>query len=333
MSSRRFKEKERIRKRKSRISQNFSNEDDINRTPVNQEHENPVVIKATESGSCQEEPTQSLDSFSSIQNKNAANIEVFAVPMYYKIRKTVQRERDDSMERERTPMTNSVTLEKNDQISKRKNTERLNKKKDTLRRKLHREKPDHKAVEKEREKTQRKFIGNNPEYRKAEQKKDTLRWKLHREKPDHKAVEKERETNAKKRKHSEQDFREREKIMNTEYRSEKRRDPAYRANEKQSDTKRRDEQQTSIDHCISNFHRAVEQGPVYTCTSCHQLLYKHSVCKYSGAFSDKDKGKDAVRKLIDICPQTASASEEIWICKTCQSHIKKRENSTIISSK
>lgn len=47
----------------------FSNEDDINRTPVNHEHENPVVIKATESGSCQEEPTQSLDSFSSIQNK------------------------------------------------------------------------------------------------------------------------------------------------------------------------------------------------------------------------------------------------------------------------
>ncbi|XP_062579577.1 uncharacterized protein LOC134241554 [Saccostrea cucullata] len=194
---------------------------------------------------------------------------------------------------------------------------------DTLRRKTVRKNLNYRTAEKNRETSQRNLHRNNPEYRMAEQEREALWRKLQRRKLEYKAVEKKREKNAKKRKRSDQDFREREKIMNTGYRRAKRRDPVYRANEREGNTRRTAEQETSIDQCISNFHRAVEQGPVYTCTSCHQLLYKHSVCKYSGAFSDDDKQKDAVRKLLDICPQKVSAPGEVWVCKTCQSHMKK----------
>lgn len=67
---------------------------------------------------------------------------------------------------------------------------------------------------------------------------------------------------------------------------------------------------------IEKFQRTVEQGPVYTCTSCKQLFYKHSV----SIFTNKCLKNPELQLQI---PVIVTVDDKQWICATCKNHLSK----------
>ena len=59
----------------------------------------------------------------------------------------------------------------------------------------------------------------------------------------------------------------------------------------------------------------MSNGPIYICTCCDQLWYKHSVC-----LADKIRAShpDAVKLLQNII----SVNNAEWLCHTCMKHLK-----------
>ena len=72
---------------------------------------------------------------------------------------------------------------------------------------------------------------------------------------------------------------------------------------------------TLMNQLIANFHNAVSNGPVYICTCCDQLWYKHSVC---GADKIRASNPNAVKLLQNI----TSVNNAEWLCHTCMKHLK-----------
>ena len=68
---------------------------------------------------------------------------------------------------------------------------------------------------------------------------------------------------------------------------------------------------------IRNFHESVSTGPLYICTCCDQLWYRHSV---SPANQLTLKNPDMVKYLQNI----VSVDNIKWVCQTCSGHLKKR---------
>ena len=70
-----------------------------------------------------------------------------------------------------------------------------------------------------------------------------------------------------------------------------------------------------MNQLISNFLRAVSNGPVYICTCCGQLWYQHSV-----GLADKIRASNpnAVKLLQNI----TSVNNAEWLCQTCMKHLK-----------
>ncbi|CAB4028418.1 Hypothetical predicted protein, partial [Paramuricea clavata] len=66
---------------------------------------------------------------------------------------------------------------------------------------------------------------------------------------------------------------------------------------------------------ISKFHDIVSQGPLYICTCCDQLWYKHSVIP---AASLKESNPDAQKRLLN----RKSLNNVEWLCRTCNKHLK-----------
>lgn len=75
---------------------------------------------------------------------------------------------------------------------------------------------------------------------------------------------------------------------------------------------------SNIEYYICKFHELVSQGPVYICTCCDQLWYKHSVLK-----TDKlrKQNPDILKYLIG----KKSVGGLEWVCKTCHQHLSKNK--------
>ena len=69
---------------------------------------------------------------------------------------------------------------------------------------------------------------------------------------------------------------------------------------------------------IANFHNAVSSGPVYICTCCDQLWYKHRVTL---ANKIRASNPNAVKFLQNI----TSVNNAEWLCQTCMKHLKSRK--------
>lgn len=75
---------------------------------------------------------------------------------------------------------------------------------------------------------------------------------------------------------------------------------------------------TSVDVSVKNFDDIVKQSPVYICSCCDQLWYKHSVvnaCKLRE--SQLDSAKYLCHKI--------SVDDKEWICRTCNNHLMKNK--------
>ena len=80
----------------------------------------------------------------------------------------------------------------------------------------------------------------------------------------------------------------------------------------------RAKQKTNIEAAISNFHKIIAQGPLYICTCCDQLWYKHSVVKANKLrLSNPDISKH-------LCNKT-SVDDVEWVCSTCHSYLVKNK--------
>ena len=66
---------------------------------------------------------------------------------------------------------------------------------------------------------------------------------------------------------------------------------------------------------ISQIHDVVSQGPLYICTCCDQLWYKHSVIPVTTL---KENNPDVQKRLLN----RKSVNNVEWLCKTCNKHLK-----------
>ena len=69
---------------------------------------------------------------------------------------------------------------------------------------------------------------------------------------------------------------------------------------------------------ISKFHETVSQGPLYICTCCDQLWYKHSVMP---ATTLKKNNPDVHKRLLN----KVSVYNVEWLCQACNKHLKKNK--------
>ena len=71
----------------------------------------------------------------------------------------------------------------------------------------------------------------------------------------------------------------------------------------------------SIQTLVSQFHEIVSEGPLYVCTCCDQLWYKHSVVPASTL---RKSNPDVQTRLLN----KVSVNNVEWLCKTCNKHLK-----------
>ena len=70
-----------------------------------------------------------------------------------------------------------------------------------------------------------------------------------------------------------------------------------------------------LQNLIAKFHNVVSQGPLYICTCCVQLWYKHSVI---AAAALKKNNPSVQNKLLN----KTSVNNVEWLCRTCNNHLK-----------
>ena len=75
---------------------------------------------------------------------------------------------------------------------------------------------------------------------------------------------------------------------------------------------------TSMEFAINRFHEIVNQGPLYVCTCCDQLWYKHSV-RCTNKF--RQSKPDIVKYLLN---KTSVGNKE-WVCQTCSRYLMKNK--------
>ncbi len=67
---------------------------------------------------------------------------------------------------------------------------------------------------------------------------------------------------------------------------------------------------------IRNFHNSVSTGPLYVCTCCEQLWYKHSVCP-------ADRIRLVNPDIAKYLQNFKSVDNVEWLCNTCSNHLRK----------
>ena len=67
---------------------------------------------------------------------------------------------------------------------------------------------------------------------------------------------------------------------------------------------------------VKNFHNSVSAGPLYICTCCDQLWYKHSVLP-------ADRLRLVNPEMTKYLQSVRSVDDIEWICQTCNNHLKK----------
>ena len=76
--------------------------------------------------------------------------------------------------------------------------------------------------------------------------------------------------------------------------------------------------QQQLNYCelINKFHNWVNEGPLYICTCCDQLWYRHSV-------SSADKLKQQHPTMVKYLQNIVSVDNSEWLCQTCNRHLSK----------
>ena len=67
---------------------------------------------------------------------------------------------------------------------------------------------------------------------------------------------------------------------------------------------------------VTKFHNSVSAGPLYICTCCDQLWYKHSVLP-------ADRLRLVNPEITKYLQSVRSVDNIEWICQTCNNHLKK----------
>ena len=76
--------------------------------------------------------------------------------------------------------------------------------------------------------------------------------------------------------------------------------------------------QILTENLIRNFRESVSTGPLYICTCCDQLWYKHSVFPANQLTL---KNPDMVKYLQNV----VSVDNSKWVCQTCGRHLKQEK--------
>ena len=103
-----------------------------------------------------------------------------------------------------------------------------------------------------------------------------------------------------------------EKNQNTECQSD------YNKGMNTSEAKRK-----KTENLISKFHDIVSHGPLYVCSCCDQLWYKHSV-------SSADKLTNSNPAAGRYLHQRKSVNNQEWLCKTCRSYLVKNKAPPVV---
>jgi DNA-directed RNA polymerase subunit RPC12/RpoP len=77
-----------------------------------------------------------------------------------------------------------------------------------------------------------------------------------------------------------------------------------------------------MDSMINTFHKAVAEGPIYVCSSCDQLFYRHSVKRTSSLY------EQATERTRMTLLGTVSAHNVEWVCLTCEKYLKRNQTAT-----
>ena len=67
---------------------------------------------------------------------------------------------------------------------------------------------------------------------------------------------------------------------------------------------------------VKKFHNSISAGPLYICTCCDQLWYKHSV-------SPADRLRLVNPEMSKYLQNVKIVDDNEWICQTCNNHLKK----------
>ncbi|PFX16111.1 hypothetical protein AWC38_SpisGene19638 [Stylophora pistillata] len=73
----------------------------------------------------------------------------------------------------------------------------------------------------------------------------------------------------------------------------------------------------SLECAIAKLHQIVSQGPLYVCTCCYQLWYKHSV-------TNADQIRQSISGIIKYLNKK-SVDSKMWVCRTGHSHLVKNK--------
>ena len=77
-------------------------------------------------------------------------------------------------------------------------------------------------------------------------------------------------------------------------------------------------QPKSLKDLISKFHKIVNNGPVYVCSCCDQLWYKHSV---HSAAKLHERNPNMVKYLLN----KTSVDNIEWVCRSCSTYLSKNK--------
>jgi hypothetical protein len=81
--------------------------------------------------------------------------------------------------------------------------------------------------------------------------------------------------------------------------------------------KQRSQFESHFTNAIAHFHQIIQEGPTYTCVSCHRHMYKQSVKKFIlGKYNSSIPGViDSVLEAFPLQPK----QDPMFICNTCHS--------------
>ena len=73
---------------------------------------------------------------------------------------------------------------------------------------------------------------------------------------------------------------------------------------------------------VTTFRQHIQEGPVYTCVSCHRHLYRQSVVELR-----ESRYKPAARRLLVqiLAAFSKDSNSSRFICRTCQSYVKQNK--------
>ena len=112
-------------------------------------------------------------------------------------------------------------------------------------------------------------------------------------------------------------YKSKETIQNTLQRQRARQDPYKVLNEKQQAENRK--YGSNMTELLKIFNENIAEGPVYVCTCCQQIWFKHSVHNVDEIILKTDNE----RTTFNTCrTQYLSKDGKEWICKTCRNSVK-----------